>query len=264
MRYYGCKNYGQGSVAMTGWIKLYRQILECEIFSGNDEEEPEPYDKRSAWIYLLLKANHKDKQIMFDGKMETIKRGQVLTSIRKLSALWQWSNDKTLRYLRKLEAYNMIKREPNTKRTLITIIKYEDFQGDDDDVRTVTSTATSTATSHKQERKEIKNISTNVDIEDEVLREKVLDWLKYKSERRESYKDTGLKSLITQIKKKQSEYGTQAVVDCINLSMSQGWKGIIWDKISQPKTNSVNFKNFDCKHNYDYEAMEKVLLGREQ
>ena len=150
---------------MNGWIKLHRRILDCEIWEGNDEHDAEPYDERSAWIYLLIKANHRDKQLMFDGEMVNVKRGQHITSVRKLAKTWQWSNDKTLRYLRKLESYNMIVREPNTRRTLITIVNYEVYQGEDDDSRTVTSTVLSTVPStvisHKQERKEEKKKRNN-------------------------------------------------------------------------------------------------------
>lgn len=75
------------------------------------------------------------------------------------------------------------------------------------------------------------------------LEEKVLEWFGYKKERRESYKETGLKSLCTQIKNKANEYGEQVVIDLITECMANGWKGIIWDKLkSQPaqKNNSTN------------------------
>ncbi|WMI81912.1 phage replication initiation protein [Anaerotignum sp. MB30-C6] len=75
------------------------------------------------------------------------------------------------------------------------------------------------------------------------LEEKVLEWFSYKKERRESYKETGLKSLCTQIKNKANKYGEQVVIDLITECMANGWKGIIWDKLkSQPaqKNNSTN------------------------
>ena len=166
-----------------------------------------------------------------DGKPVVIQRGQYHTSILKLSNRWGWDRKKTSRFLDVLESDQMLSQERTKKGTTLTIVNYDIYQCDGTTIGTTDGTTIGTTDGTQTRKKERKNISTNVDIEDEVLREKVLDWLKYKSERRESYKDTGLKSLITQIKKKQSEYGTQAVVDCINLSMSQGWKGIIWDKI---------------------------------
>ena len=55
---------------MSGWIKLHRQIQECFLWRIK-----EPFDKRSAWIDLLLLMEHQDKNLMIDGKIETIDKG---------------------------------------------------------------------------------------------------------------------------------------------------------------------------------------------
>lgn len=59
------------------------------------------------------------------------------------------------------------------------------------------------------------------------------DWLEYKREKREAYKPKGLQSLITQIKKQAGVYGESAVAGLIVESMSNGWKGIIWDRLEK-------------------------------
>ena len=59
----------------------------------------------------------------------------------------------------------------------------------------------------------------------------VLDWLKYKTEKRQGYKETGLKSLLTAVQKRIDEYGEAAVIRCIEDSMAAGWQGIVWDRI---------------------------------
>lgn len=94
----------------------------------------------------------------------------------------------------------------------------------------------------------------------EELKAKVLEWIKYKSERKESYKEVGLRNLITQIRNQEIKNGTQAVCDVITLSISNGWKGIIWDKVQQKKAPVTTFHNFENKHNYNYAAMEELLL----
>lgn len=106
-----------------GWICLHRKIQDCDIW-----QDPEPYDRRSAWIDLLLSANHNDNSMLFDGHRIVVERGQFLTSVRKLSERWQWSKDRTLRYLRLLEELDMIHRESNARRTLITIVNYSNYQ----------------------------------------------------------------------------------------------------------------------------------------
>ena len=61
------------------------------------------------------------------------------------------------------------------------------------------------------------------------------DWLAYKRERREAYKPTGLKSLLTQIKKAAAEHGDAAVVEVIRQSMSANYMGIVFDRLKQQK-----------------------------
>lgn len=61
----------------------------------------------------------------------------------------------------------------------------------------------------------------------------VTDWLAYKQERREAYKPTGLKSLLTQIKKAAAEYGDAAVIEIIRQSMSVNYMGIVFDRLKK-------------------------------
>lgn len=65
------------------------------------------------------------------------------------------------------------------------------------------------------------------------LKSTIKDWISYKKEKNQLYKETGFKSLLTQIKKHVDEYGEDKVIDVISLSMSNNWQGIIWDKIDR-------------------------------
>ena len=152
----------------SGWIKLYRQLQDCWIWL-----DKEPFDKRSAWVDLLLTANHSDKKILFNGELITIKRGQILTSVRKLSAKWKWSVNKVYRFLKLLESDEMLQKESDKDRTLLTIVNYSIFQcceyanensngntngnTNEHTSKTPTETPTNTPTEHKQECKEYKN-----------------------------------------------------------------------------------------------------------
>ena len=153
-----------------GWIKLHRRIQDCWIW---DEK---PFDKPRAWIDLLLLANHADKKIMFNGNPLIIKRGQYLTSIRKLAERWGWSYDKVSRFLNALVLEDMLRKESDNSRTLLTVINYEVYQdvpnADECTERTPTSEPTEhqqvstpnadrTPTSDKQECKELKELKNN-------------------------------------------------------------------------------------------------------
>lgn len=62
------------------------------------------------------------------------------------------------------------------------------------------------------------------------------DWLAYKREKRQDYKPTGLKSLVTQARKYAAQYGEQAVADLIRVCMASNWQGIIFDRLSKPSS----------------------------
>ena len=68
---------------------------------------------------------------------------------------------------------------------------------------------------------------------DPALESAVLSWLRYKSERGEMYKPTGLQTLLKRIENKASAFGAAAVVDIIEQSMSANWQGIVWDKLKK-------------------------------
>ena len=129
-----------------GWILLHRKLQECEIWANS-----QPFDMRSAWVDLLLLANHKDAEIIFDYKPMTVKRGQYLTSVRKLSARWSWSKDRTLKYLRLLESLGMIHRDSTNQRTLITIDKYDVYQNEQDTDKDTKRTRVRTRNGHESD-----------------------------------------------------------------------------------------------------------------
>lgn len=75
-----------------------------------------------------------------------------------------------------------------------------------------------------------------------ALSESVHDWLVYKQERKEGYQATGLKSLLTQIENKVKKHGESAVIGVITLSMSNNWKGILWEKVRNRSDSGGSFK----------------------
>ena len=108
---------------MQGWVKIYRQIQESAIWT--DEE---PFDRRSAFIDLILMANHADKKMIFNGQPIEVKAGQRITSIRSLAERWHWSTNRVLRFLDLLENLEMIERKSDKQKTLLTIVNYSKFQ----------------------------------------------------------------------------------------------------------------------------------------
>ena len=108
---------------MDGWISLYRQIKESWIW-----KDKEPFDKRSAWIDLLLIVNYKDQKIPFENGFIEIEKGQTLTSIKQLAEKWKWSRHKVSDFLDRLEQDTMIVQVRDTRKTLISIVNYSKYQ----------------------------------------------------------------------------------------------------------------------------------------
>ena len=63
------------------------------------------------------------------------------------------------------------------------------------------------------------------------MQDKLTEWLKYKAERRESYKPTGLTAFLTEVENKLKEYSEADIIALIGECMANNWRGIIWDKI---------------------------------
>ena len=61
----------------------------------------------------------------------------------------------------------------------------------------------------------------------------IKSWLRYKTERRDAYKPTGLQSLISKIQNETRIHGEQAVIKVITDSMASNYQGIVWDRLQQ-------------------------------
>lgn len=107
-----------------GYIKLHRCVRECKLW-----EDEERFDKRSAWIDLLLSATHTEKSFLIGMTKYTIQPGQLHTSIEKLAVKWHWNRKTVMRYLTLLESEGMIRQERTPKGTTLTIVKWAFYQG---------------------------------------------------------------------------------------------------------------------------------------
>lgn len=66
-----------------------------------------------------------------------------------------------------------------------------------------------------------------------LLREKIEEWLKYKWERKEYYKETGFKSLLAKLEKATNQYGVERIINLIDECMANNYKGIIFEKLEK-------------------------------
>jgi DNA replication protein DnaD len=108
---------------MEGWISIYRQIQDNWIWKSK-----EPFDRRSAWISLLLKANHEDNKIVMGNKIITVKKGSFITSEIKLSKEWKWSRQKVRDFIQLLVSDKMLSKTTTTNYTTLTVENWGLYQ----------------------------------------------------------------------------------------------------------------------------------------
>lgn len=104
----------------NGFVKIHRKLLDNPI-----SDKP---NYLAVWLFLILEANHKDACIIFDNQKMTIKRGQCLTSIRKISKKFKLSLGSVHNILKYLISERMIERSGNNRCSLVTIINYDLYQ----------------------------------------------------------------------------------------------------------------------------------------
>jgi len=104
-----------------GYVHLWRKLWDHPVW-----REDRVFSRAEAWIDIIMWANGMDKEIIFDGKPFLIKRGQLLSSQRKLASRWHWGKTKTRDFLKYLQKHDhSIELISDHKKTLITLLNYE-------------------------------------------------------------------------------------------------------------------------------------------
>lgn len=137
-----------------GWISIHRKIQDNKIW------EDKPFSRGQAWIDLLLLANHEDNKIIFNGSLVEIKRGEKITSLRKLSERWGWSITKVKKFLNLLSDENMISYKSDNKKTTYSIVNYDVYQDNENTKSNTEVTQKEIKNKTERNQKEIKKKQT--------------------------------------------------------------------------------------------------------
>jgi len=103
-----------------GWVKLHRKVIDSCVF--------EDAALFQLFVYCILKANHKEKSKLWNGKMILLKPGQFITGRFKMAAALNTKPSTIYKRLKRLEMLGKIRMESNNKNTLLTVIKYSGYQ----------------------------------------------------------------------------------------------------------------------------------------
>lgn len=113
---------------MSGWISLHRKIMDNPIYSNAG--------MLKLWIHCLLKASHAEHEQLIGTKIIKLDPGQFVTGRDALAeefnkgakknevvtarTLWRW--------LKKFEEWQMLSIKSTTQFSVVTILKWSDYQ----------------------------------------------------------------------------------------------------------------------------------------
>lgn len=142
----------------NGWIKIHRGIQDKGYYTDSHYVH--------LWIHLLMKANHEEKEFLWNGKIIKLNRGQFVTGRLKLAKETGIEQSKVERILNLFETEQQIEQQKTSKYRLITILKYDKYQHNEQQMNNKRTT-----NEHKQELKNYKNNTSegklfNLDIEE--------------------------------------------------------------------------------------------------
>lgn len=140
-----------------GFVAVYRSLQDHWVWQLDGNEK---FSKGQAWIDLLLLVNHDERKILFDGKLIKVEKGSRIISIRQLCDRWNWSNTKVVNFLNNLESDGMIVRKSDTKKTVVSIVNYSDYQSLRDTKTTQKRQSSDTETTQKRHRNTQTTIKT--------------------------------------------------------------------------------------------------------
>lgn len=210
---------------MSGWIKIHRKFLSWQWFEKSEAVH--------LFIYLLLKANHKDSK--WQGV--DIKRGQFISSLGKISAETGISIQTIRTLLNKFEKTNEIIVKSTNKNSLITICKYDCYQDETEE--------TNKPLTNKQQTTN-KQLTTNKNDKNE--KELILDrWIEYRKQIKKPIKEATQETILA----KMENFTEEQCKFVIDNSIENGWQGLFWDKL--PKKEELS------EEQLTYNYVQKML-----
>lgn len=255
-------------MADVKWIKITTDIFDDEKILLI-ESMPDPYAIITVWFKLLCLAGKQNNsgvfmmgQIAYTDKMlATIFRMNEATVTMALNIFEQfgmveiidgvitipnWDKHQSLdAYEKKKERDRLYQQERRSKQRLLV----QKSSDESPDCNTTQSSDVAVSEEDREEEKE-RDLEKKKKSKKETphalfhrllpdyllsdaLQAKISEWITYKAERKEAYQEQGLKTLLRRLENSRIEYGEKAVMDLIDESMSNGWKGIIFDRLQQ-------------------------------
>lgn len=146
---------------MHGWIKLHRELLKSDIFQNEK--------LLKVFMYCLLKATHTEYTAKVGRQAVDLKPGQFVYG-RKKAALELDMKESTVRdYMKILKNDNTLAMNSTNKYTVVTIVKWGEYQNDQEDLRQQKDNKRTAEGQQKDTYKNVKNDKELTTTTDSVL-----------------------------------------------------------------------------------------------
>jgi hypothetical protein len=111
---------------ITNYIPISRKLFESFLWLEKRE-----FNRAEAWVDLLRRARFEanSTNLLIQGKMVEIHRGEIPTSLRLMAEWWGWSKNRVDKFLYILEKEGMITKRTakGAAQTVITICNYDRY-----------------------------------------------------------------------------------------------------------------------------------------
>lgn len=132
---------------------MHRKILDNPIFL-----KPDLYQ---LFSYCLLRANHCEKKILWNGKEETLEKGCFITGRKAIAADLHQNERTTYDRLKFLEKLQMISIKSNNKYSVVKVLNYCVYQGEELDTQQPANNQPTTNQQPANTDKNVKNLKND-------------------------------------------------------------------------------------------------------
>lgn len=145
---------------MAGWIKLHRKILENPVF-----QKPELFQ---LFSYCLLRANHSETKIIWNGQEEILEIGCFITGRKSIAGDTGQNESAIYRNLKVLKKLNMISVKSNNKYSVVKVLNYGVYQGSETESEQPVNNQRTTSEQPVNTDKNVKNNKNDKNVKKDI------------------------------------------------------------------------------------------------
>lgn len=234
-------------IDIEGWISLHRKLLDSAVFQNAD--------LLKVWIWCLLKATHKDYEMMVGLQVVELEPGQFVTGRNKGSDELNLKPSTFRDYLKTLEKMGMIELNPDNKKTLITVANWDKYQTESGRVRQQTDNKPTTSRqradtnnniitkehNNKSKKGRTESVLESYNCGDD-LKTTLIAFIDMRKQIKASMTDNAIKLMITKLRKMAKTEEEQIMI--LEQSIMNSYKGVFPIKkhnldLIKPKSDSA-------------------------